>query len=51
LVAALRDGPVAFADLAAAMTWPEDPERARRVAAGVVADGLAAVTNHGYRLA
>lgn len=40
LVAALRLGPVADADLAAVMGWPHDPERADRVAAGLVADGL-----------
>jgi A/G-specific adenine glycosylase len=41
LVNALRSGPVAVADLAAVMGWPEDRQRAERVAADVVADGLA----------
>ncbi|MCB0963588.1 MAG: A/G-specific adenine glycosylase [Acidimicrobiales bacterium] len=43
LVDALRAGPVPAARLADAMGWPDDPERARRVAATVVADGLAVV--------
>ncbi|HET9691901.1 MAG TPA: A/G-specific adenine glycosylase [Acidimicrobiales bacterium] len=42
LVAALRDGPVPAGGLAAAAGWPDDPARARRAAAGLVADGLAA---------
>jgi len=41
LVAALRAGPVSAVALASAMGWPDDPGRASRVAAGVVADGLA----------
>jgi A/G-specific adenine glycosylase len=41
LVDALRAGPVALADLAAAMGWPDDALRAGRVAEGLVADGLA----------
>jgi A/G-specific adenine glycosylase len=41
LVDALRRGPVAFDDLPAVMGWPDDPDRAARVAATVVADGLA----------
>jgi A/G-specific adenine glycosylase len=41
LVDALRRGPVAPADLARVMGWPDDPARAQRVAATVVADGLA----------
>ena len=40
LVDALRRGPVA--DVAAAAGWPHDPDRAARVAEGLVADGLAA---------
>jgi A/G-specific adenine glycosylase len=47
LVAALRAGPVAAAGLATVMGWPQDPERARRVAAGVVEDGLAVVDRDG----
>ncbi len=41
LVDALRRATVAEADLAIVMGWPNDDERARRVAATVVADGLA----------
>jgi A/G-specific adenine glycosylase len=41
LVAALRIGPVAGNELASVMGWPDDPERAERVAASVIADGLA----------
>jgi len=41
LVDALRRATVAEADLAMVMGWPNDDERARRVAATVVADGLA----------
>jgi A/G-specific adenine glycosylase len=48
LVDALRRGPVAMADLPQVMGWPGDPDRARRVAATVVADGLAA--DHGGTL-
>jgi A/G-specific adenine glycosylase len=40
LVAALRAGPVRPSQLAAACGWPDDPGRARRVAEGLVADGL-----------
>jgi A/G-specific adenine glycosylase len=42
LVDALRAGPVTDADLAAVMGWPDDPDRAVRVAATLLADGLAA---------
>ena len=41
LVAALRRAPVARVDLAAVMGWPDDPERAERVALTLIADGLA----------
>jgi A/G-specific adenine glycosylase len=41
LVDAMRLGPVARADVAAAAGWPGEPERAQRVAVGLVADGLA----------
>lgn len=42
LVDALRtDGAVPAGALATAAGWPDDPDRARRVAAGLVADGLA----------
>jgi len=50
LVDALRAGPVPAADLAATMGWPADPDRARRVAAAVVADGLAVLDGTRYRL-
>ncbi len=48
LVDALRRAPVAACDLAVVMGWPDDPARAERVAATVVADGLA--QRHGDRL-
>jgi A/G-specific adenine glycosylase len=41
LVDALRRGPVPLPQVAAAAGWPDDPDRAARVAAGLVADGLA----------
>jgi A/G-specific adenine glycosylase len=41
LVDALRRGAVAAADLPAAMGWPTDPDRAHRVAATLLTDGLA----------
>jgi A/G-specific adenine glycosylase len=41
LVDALRAGPVGAADLASVMGWPADPLRAERVAATLLADGLA----------
>lgn len=41
LVAALRQGPVAAAAVAATAGWPGDPGRARAVAATLVSDGLA----------
>lgn len=41
IVSALRAGPVPLAQLAQVAGWPDDPERARRVADGLVADGLA----------
>jgi A/G-specific adenine glycosylase len=41
LVDALRRGPVPATSLAQVMGWPTDPARARRVAEGVAADGLA----------
>lgn len=41
LVAALRAGPVARSDLPTVMGWPVDRPRAERVAATVLADGLA----------
>jgi A/G-specific adenine glycosylase len=50
LVDALRRGPVARAHLATVMGWPDDPVRAERVAAGVVADGLAVAVSDGDAL-
>ena len=50
LVAALRDGPIAAGDLAAVMGWPHDPDRAAKVAATVVDDGLAAISGASFRL-
>jgi A/G-specific adenine glycosylase len=41
LVDALRHGPVTLTDVAAAAGWPEEPARAARTAAALVADGLA----------
>ena len=41
LVDALRAGPVGDDDLAATMGWPDDPARARSVAATLERDGLA----------
>lgn len=45
LVDALRLGPVASADVPAACGWPDDPDRAHRIAASLVADGLAVATD------
>jgi A/G-specific adenine glycosylase len=41
LVQALRTGPVALARVVDVVGWSDDPERARRVADGLVLDGLA----------
>ena len=51
LVDALRAGAVPERDLAVVMGWPDDPVRAARVAATVVADGLAALEGGALRLA
>lgn len=48
LVEALRSGPVDAVDLAFTMGWPADPGRATRVAATLVADGLAATAEDGH---
>jgi A/G-specific adenine glycosylase len=40
LVAALRDGPVSWVDLAEVMGWPDDGDRARRVASQLASEGL-----------
>ena len=50
LVDALRVAPVSVASLAAAMGWPHDAERAERVAATLVRDGVAVLFEDGYRL-
>jgi len=50
LVDALRLGPVPLDRLGAATGWPGDPARARRAAAGLVADGLAVVDERVLRL-
>jgi A/G-specific adenine glycosylase len=47
LVDALRAGPVAAASLAEVMGWPDDPGRAGRVAARLVAESLAVVDRDG----
>jgi hypothetical protein len=46
----LRTGPVAAPQLASVMGWPDDPARADRVAATLVADGLAVRDRGRYRL-
>ena len=50
LVDALRRAPVAAVDLPAITGWADDPDRARRVAAGLVADGLAVASVEDGRL-
>ena len=50
LVDALRVAPVSVGGLAAAMGWPHDAERAERVAAGLLRDGVAVVVDGEYRL-
>lgn len=50
LVKALRNGPVAVCDIASVMGWPDDPDRAGRVAETVVSDGLAVRTDGHFRL-
>jgi A/G-specific adenine glycosylase len=50
LVTALRRGPVAMTDLAGVMGWPTEPERAERVAAGLVGEGLAVLVDGAYVL-
>ena len=50
LVDALRRGPVPWAGVAAAAGWPDNPIRAERVAARLVADGLAVSEEAGLRL-
>ena len=50
LMKALGEAPVSVADLASAMGWPEQPDRAVRVAAAVVGDRLATFDGERYRL-
>lgn len=50
LVAALRRGPLPWSEVAVVAGWPDDPDRARRVAATLVADGLAVEGGRGLRL-
>jgi A/G-specific adenine glycosylase len=50
LVDALRQGPVAHRELPRVMGWPDDPDRAQRVAKTVIADGLAATDGTTLRL-
>jgi A/G-specific adenine glycosylase len=50
LVAALRTGAVAHRELARVMGWPDDTERAQRVAATLVTDGLAVTDGSAWRL-
>ncbi len=50
LVEAVRRGPVLDGGLAEVMGWPDDPIRAQRVAATVVADGLVRRTEEGFAL-
>ncbi|MEY2478786.1 MAG: A/G-specific adenine glycosylase [Actinomycetota bacterium] len=45
LVDALRVGPVTVADVPTACGWPTDPDRAHRIAASLVTDGLAVTTD------
>ena len=47
LVHALRAGPLAHDAIASAAGWPDDPERAERALASLVADGLAVVRTDG----
>jgi len=50
LVGALRSAPVPLDDVASATGWPAEPDRAGRIAAGLVADGLAVVVGAALRL-
>lgn len=50
LVDALRRGPVHHAELAERAGWPDDPERATRVMATLVRDGLAVADGEVFRL-
>ena len=50
LVDALRAGPIENPDIPRAAGWPEDPARAHRVAATLIADGLALEVDGELRL-
>ena len=50
LLDALRAGPVAVVAVADAAGWPEDPARAERIAAALVAEGLAVRCDTGLAL-
>ncbi|MGE3619085.1 MAG: A/G-specific adenine glycosylase [Acidimicrobiia bacterium] len=50
LVAAAVRGPVGTGDLARVMGWPDEPERAERAAAALVAEGLLARDGDALRL-
>ena len=47
LVAALRRGPLSPSEVAEAAGWPDDPHRADRILAGLVADGMAVIGDDG----
>jgi hypothetical protein len=51
LVDSLRAGPVRRSALPEVMGWPGDTARAERVAAGIVADGIAVLNDDSYVLA
>jgi A/G-specific adenine glycosylase len=50
LVHALRDGPLPRSAAADAAGWPEDPERAERIVAGLLRDGLVEEVGQDLRL-
>lgn len=51
LLETLRQRPATVAELSAVMGWPDDPDRAERVAGSLVADGLVDRAGSAYRLA
>lgn len=50
LVRALSDGPLSFSAIPTAMGWPNDPDRAERVLAGLLKDGMVVERNCRYEL-
>ncbi len=50
LVRRLSQGPLGFADIPEAMGWPHDPERAERVLAGLVKEGMVVESRGRYGL-